>query len=105
MKNSKSPAETNLHKAKLATATYSEAEAADYYTGSNKLDTIATVKVATNPITDNPYFYLEFPETLVDKLQWKKDDQIQWDIADNCFDWGEVPSFVLRNLTKEQRCK
>ena len=30
---------------------------------------------------------------------FEKTDDV--DVTENCFDWGEVPSIVLRNLTKE----
>jgi len=46
--------------------------------------------------------YITVPHKLLDKMGWKGGDTIDVDVTDNCFDWGEVPSIVLRNLTKEE---
>ena len=46
--------------------------------------------------------YIIVPHVLVEKMSWKEGDTIDVDITDNCFDWGEVPSITLRNLTKEE---
>ena len=42
------------------------------------------------------------PDELIKKMGWEGGDTIDIGITDNCFDWGEVPSMVLRNLTKEK---
>jgi len=42
------------------------------------------------------------PDELIKKMGWKGGDTIDVGITDNCFDWGEVPSITLRNLTKEK---
>ena len=46
--------------------------------------------------------YIIVPHILVEKMSWKEGDTIDVDITDNCFDWGEVSSITLRNLTKEE---
>ena len=51
---------------------------------------------------DNGDVIITLPDELVEKMGWKDGDTINVDITDNCFDWGEVPSMVLRNLTKER---
>ena len=48
---------------------------------------------------------ITLPDELVEKMGWKDGDTIDVGITDNCFDWGEVPSMVLRNLTKERNDK
>ena len=55
--------------------------------------------------TDNGDAIITLPDELVEKMGWKDGDTIDVGITDNCFDWGEVPSMVLRNLTKERNDK
>jgi hypothetical protein len=50
---------------------------------------------------DNGDAIITLPDELVEKMDWNDGDIINVDVTDNCFDWGEVPSMVLRNLTKE----
>ena len=50
---------------------------------------------------DNGDAIITLPDELVEKMGWKDGDIINVDVTENCFDWGEVPSMVLRNLTKE----
>jgi len=45
---------------------------------------------------------INLPSSLIEQLEWKAGDRIEHDITENCFDWGEVTSIVLRNLTKEK---
>ena len=45
--------------------------------------------------------YITVPHILVEKMGWNGDDNIEVSRTENCFDWGEVQSIVLRNLTKE----
>jgi len=47
-------------------------------------------------------YFIEIPEKLLSELEWKEGDEIEWDVTENCFDWGEVDSFILRNLTQEE---
>ena len=54
---------------------------------------------------DNGDAIITLPDELVEKMDWKDGDIINVDVTDNCFDWGEVPSMVLRNLTKERNDK
>ena len=51
---------------------------------------------------DNGDAIITLPDELVEKMDWNDGDIINVDVTDNCFDWGEVPSMVLRNLTKEE---
>ena len=51
---------------------------------------------------DNGDAIITLPDELVEKMDWKDGDIINVDVTENCFDWGEVPSMVLRNLTKER---
>ena len=54
---------------------------------------------------DNGDAIITLPDELVEKMDWKDGDIINVDVTENCFDWGEVPSMVLRNLTKERNDK
>ena len=54
---------------------------------------------------DNGDAIITLPDELVEKMDWNDGDIINVDVTDNCFDWGEVPSMVLRNLTKEENDK
>ena len=49
--------------------------------------------------------YITVPHILVEKMGWNGDDNIEVSTTENCFDWGEVSSIVLRNLTKEENDK
>ena len=49
--------------------------------------------------------YITVPHKLLDKMDWNGADEIEISTIENCFDWGEVPSIVLRNLTKEENDK
>jgi len=49
--------------------------------------------------------YITVPHILVEKMGWNGDDNIEVSIIESCFDWGEVLSIVLRNLTKEENDK
>ena len=51
---------------------------------------------------DNGDAIITLPDELVEKMDWNDGDIINVDVTENCFDWGEVPSMVLRNLTKEE---
>ena len=46
--------------------------------------------------------FVELPEELLKKLKWKGGDEIEVSSTENCFDWGEVKSMILRNLSKEK---
>ena len=52
--------------------------------------------------TDNGDAIITLPDELLEEMGWKEGDTINVDVTENCFDWGEVPSMVLRNLTKER---
>ena len=54
---------------------------------------------------DNGDAIITLPDELVEKMDWNDGDIINVDVTENCFDWGEVPSMVLRNLTKERNDK
>ena len=54
---------------------------------------------------DNGDAIVNLPDELLEEMGWKEGDTIDMGITDNCFDWGEVPSIVLRNLTKEETDK
>jgi|APSaa5957512535_1039671.scaffolds.fasta_scaffold110214_2 hypothetical protein len=45
--------------------------------------------------------YVRVPGKLVKKLGWEDGDVIELSETENCFDWGEVDSVLLRNLSKE----
>ena len=45
---------------------------------------------------------IPLPEELLEKMGWNTGDEIDISTTENCFDWGEVQSIVLRNLTKEK---
>ena len=45
---------------------------------------------------------ITLPNELIKKMGWVGGDTVEVDVTENCFDWGEVPSIVLRNLTKEK---
>ena len=47
--------------------------------------------------------FVELPEELLKELEWKVGDEIEVSETENCFDWGEVKSLVLRNLSKEDK--
>ena len=49
--------------------------------------------------------YITVPHKLLDKMGWNGADEIEISTTENCFDWGEVSSIVLRNLTKEENDK
>ena len=46
--------------------------------------------------------FVELPEELLKELKWKAGDEIEVSSTENCFDWGEVKSMILRNLSKEK---
>ena len=46
--------------------------------------------------------FVELPEELLKELEWKAGDEIEVSSTENCFDWGEVKSMILRNLSKEK---
>ena len=48
------------------------------------------------------YDRLCLPEKLLSEMGWKAGDEIEVSKTENCFDWGEVKSLVLRNLSKEK---
>ena len=45
--------------------------------------------------------YITVPHILIEKMGWNEDDKLCLSTTLNCFDWGEVDSLVLRNLSKE----
>jgi len=45
---------------------------------------------------------LVFPMDITGELGWEEGDEIDIAISESYFDWGEVPSLTLRNLTKER---
>ncbi|MBC8410081.1 MAG: hypothetical protein H8E12_15385 [Rhodobacteraceae bacterium] len=45
------------------------------------------------------------PPELLMKLGWLPDHIIEVSETENCFDWGEVPSLILRNITLERTSK
>ncbi len=46
--------------------------------------------------------FVELPKELLKELKWKAGDKIEVSETENCFDWGEVKSMILRNLSKEK---
>jgi len=46
--------------------------------------------------------FVTIPAELIERMGWKDGDEISLAMTDNCFDWGSVPSIILRNLTKEK---
>ena len=48
---------------------------------------------------------VDLPDELLEEMGWNPGDQIEVGLTENCFDWGEAPSIVLRNLTKERNDK
>ena len=59
-----------------------------------------TTSIVIGVINDDAF--VTIPSELIKKMKWKDGDKIDIDVIDDCFDWGEVPSIVLRNLTKEK---
>jgi len=45
---------------------------------------------------------VDLPDTLLNKMGWNAGDILSLSITENLFDFGEVDSIVLRNLTKEK---
>ena len=45
---------------------------------------------------------LDLPDELLEKMGWEPGDIIDISETENCFDWGEVKSLILRNLSKEK---
>ncbi len=46
--------------------------------------------------------YVIIPPELIEKLGWEVGDEIDVSLIENCFEFGEVQSIILRNLTKEK---
>jgi hypothetical protein len=69
--------------------------------GTEKRGEAATKYTVDVEKADNGDAIITLPDELVEKMGWNEGDTINVDVTDNCFDWGEVPSMVLRNLTKE----
>jgi len=47
--------------------------------------------------------FVTLPDKLIKDMDWQVDDEIEVSTIENCFDWGDVSSIVLRNLTKERK--
>ena len=47
--------------------------------------------------------FITLPSEILEKMDWKEADEIEISTTENCFDWGEVQSIVLRNLTIEKQ--
>ena len=45
--------------------------------------------------------FITLPAEMLDRLGWEVHDVIEIQDTENCFDWGEVTSLVVRNLTQE----
>ena len=45
---------------------------------------------------------IPLPDELLEKMGWNTGDEIDISITENWFDFGEVQSIILRNLTKER---
>ena len=45
---------------------------------------------------------INLPDELMEQMGWKEGDNIGFEETMNCFDWGEVKSLILRNLSKEK---
>lgn len=57
-----------------------------------------TTKILKN---EDGELFINFPPSLIEQLDWRVGDRIEHDIIENYFDWGEVTSIILRNLTQE----
>ncbi len=44
---------------------------------------------------------IDLPDELLKKLDWNPGDTIEISETEDCFDWGETQSLILRNLSKE----
>ena len=60
--------------------------------------TIWSVKVKKN---DDGELYIDLPEELTEKLNWKVGDEIEWDETEMLGDVFDDVGFTLRNLTQE----
>ena len=91
-----------------------EKDDADYYTGPEPND-IKKAPPGSVFVPDENESYLvkveeaengdavvNLPDELLDEMGWKEGDIIDIEETLNCFDDFEVPSLILRNLTKEK---
>lgn len=72
---------------------------ADYYTGPEPVEDDYVVKVEEDV---DGCAVVNLPDELLEQMGWKSGDNIGIEEAMNCYDDFEVPSLVLRNLTKEK---
>ena len=56
-----------------------------------------TVKVKESPKGE---LFIELPQKLMDQLDWKIGDEVEWEDTEIGEDWGEHKGFILSNLTK-----
>lgn len=54
---------------------------------------------------DKDSYYFNFPNDIMDELDWRTDDTIRFDEVENCTDDGEYNSLVLVNESLEERMK
>ena len=50
--------------------------------------------------TPSGELFIELPQTLLDRLGWKAGDDVRWEEAEICEDWGERPGLMLSNQSK-----
>ena len=68
-----------------------------YFTSDLKKTYTAEVQEA-----ENGDAIINLPDELMEQMGWKEGDNIGFEETMNCFDWGEVKSLILRNLSKEK---
>jgi len=74
-------------------------DAVEHWEKDDADETTYTVKVEEYA---NGGALINLPDELLEQMGWKEGDDIEIEGITNCFDWGEVPSLILRNLTKEK---
>jgi len=48
----------------------------------------------------NGELLVELPQKLIDQLGWEAGDEVEWEEAEICEDWGEHKGFSLSNKSK-----
>ena len=50
--------------------------------------------------TPSGELFVELPQKLIDQLGWEAGDEVEWEEAEICEDWGEHKGFSLSNKSK-----
>jgi len=67
-------------------------------------ENIGTARMISVHKEKNSY-YFNFPNDIMEELDWRTDDTIRFDEVENCTDEGEYNSLVLVNESLEERMK